>query len=957
MDMLDGVRRSVRSAATALATAVIGLTAAGTPLQAAPQQQGELSRDQEAIIQKSERLRDLMQTLLTRYRNEGRDHHVKLLEEGLEHLRQVGLLEDVAGVRDSLRNQALTEALRQQTEVVEELESLLAILRDRRSIENLEKEIETATRLTDTADQLLQRQTELQEQTRSKTEGEPSEAERALLEQLAELARQQRAESERNQRNAGTRAPFLEEALSRIEQLLLRQDALERTSERQIEGEGALSEQARKERFALGELEQAQRELFDRRSRDRALARAAQAARDLQQALESNDAEAERQALSQLQSRLDAAARRAEGETAAKLDQRKEELGELGSQSDQREALRKAAAEIQKETSEQADQLAQQSNARREELAKRLEEAANELARGKPQKPGSSSQAVAQAKKALEEASEAAEAGQDAEAMAKMSEASRALAEARKRHRRENPDARQIAEEMAGEASQVASGLRRTPAIDGTEAPEKQAAQALETAEQALRDAAGKLSPEATGAEAKNDVAQSRQQLEQARDQLQKAMQGETGDRQQEMQQAAARQEQLRQAAEQMGGDMQRGGEQGLSPEQQAAAKRPMQQAEDLMKKAEQSLQDGNQSTASRQQAQASEALDEAAQAVERSRPLSEEQKQNLQNLANEQKQIEEDIIRLAKEVEERNNRRAQQALQEAAQAAQRAQQAMQDGDREESDKQQEEARERLEEARDALEEERDRYQDLRMEELLFRMRDELVTFLEKQKPITQSTREAQQGLEDRSRMTRRVRRQLNDLGKEETELGSKAEYLRSALEEEGTLVFSHALKSNEEDLTEVARRLGGRAPDPGELTVMLQEDIEERTAKLIDALKREQERRQNEGGQGQNPQQDPGQNRPARPRLVPILAELQMLKQMEQDLMGRTQQMQRLVESRGADGITELETALMERLANRHNSVTRIFLQLKAQLEQAMQQPDAEGSEEKKDPDKGEGK
>ena len=66
---------------------------------------------------------------------------------------------------------------------------------------------------------------------------------------------------------------------------------------------------------------------------------------------------------------------------------------------------------------------------------------------------------------------------------------------------------------------------------------------------------------------------------------------------------------------------------------------------------------------------------------------------------------------------------------------------------------------------------------------------------------------------------------------------------------------------------------------------------------------------------------------------------------------------MQKLSESRGADGITDLEIALMERMANRHHAVTGIFLQLKAQLEQAMQQPGEEDPEEEKDPNKDEDK
>ena len=66
------------------------------------------------------------------------------------------------------------------------------------------------------------------------------------------------------------------------------------------------------------------------------------------------------------------------------------------------------------------------------------------------------------------------------------------------------------------------------------------------------------------------------------------------------------------------------------------------------------------------------------------------------------------------------------------------------------------------------------------------------------------------------------------------------------------------------------------------------------------------------------------------RERLVPVLAELQMLKQLEEDLVGRTKRIEQLFAARGADGVSEVEAALLDRLANRHNSVTQIFLQIK---------------------------
>ena len=197
--------------------------------------------------------------------------------------------------------------------------------------------------------------------------------------------------------------------------------------------------------------------------------------------------------------------------------------------------------------------------------------------------------------------------------------------------------------------------------------------------------------------------------------------------------------------------------------------------------------------------------------------------------------------------------------------------------------------------------------------------------------------------------LSRHLRRSLNNLGRQEQELADKCEYVRTALEEERALVFSHALRANQEDLEEVARRLAGRRPEVSDVTVLMQEDVESRTVKLIEALERERERRAQER-EGGGQQQEQGQNRDAKEPLVPVLAELEMLKTMELEMMARTRQMQQLVADRGGDGVTELETVLIERLGHRHHAVTEIFLQLKSQLEQALAPPEetVEGQEGK---------
>lgn len=105
--------------------------------------------------------------------------------------------------------------------------------------------------------------------------------------------------------------------------------------------------------------------------------------------------------------------------------------------------------------------------------------------------------------------------------------------------------------------------------------------------------------------------------------------------------------------------------------------------------------------------------------------------------------------------------------------------------------------------------------------------------------------------------MTRPMRRNLNRLGERERELAAKMRFVHEALAQEGTLVFTHVIQVNERDLLDIAERLGGNNPDPSEYTQLLQQDVEERTQRLIDALEKERQRRREEAQRRENEQQE----------------------------------------------------------------------------------------------------
>ena len=252
-----------------------------------PQQVVErLRRDQDEILRKAGRMRDLMERLQQRYQREEKPEQVELLRQGLEHLDRVGLLKDVASIRDDLAANALSEAVRKQQEVVDDIERLLNILLQRRSIDNIEQAIQQATELAGRVRDLERQQAELQRQTQQAAAREATPVERDLDQTLGQLARDQAAEAQRNSRDAGARRPFLEEALRSVRALLQQQAQLEARAEAERTGK---ADADRERAFDLGDLIERARNLSTDvrdQSRQQDLARIADR---LEQALQNGD--------------------------------------------------------------------------------------------------------------------------------------------------------------------------------------------------------------------------------------------------------------------------------------------------------------------------------------------------------------------------------------------------------------------------------------------------------------------------------------------------------------------------------------------------------------------------------------------------------------------------------------------------------------------------------------------
>lgn len=911
-----------------------------------------LRRDQDEIMQKAERLKKLMLRLMTRYQREQKQEQVDYLKEGLAHLERSGVLNDVATIREDLESTAFTEALRKQRDVVSDLERLLNILLARKSIENIDDEMKAVTEQAKTAAELERRQSELIDEAQKTMDSELSPAEQELADTLAEMRDAEQREADRNALQAGTRRPFLESALSRIKELLNAQERLESGLEDEASGR---TPEAKTQAFDLGDLSeqvrQLQRDLRDQKQQQQL----GKAGKEMQAAADAQDA----QSLQQARDRLDRLL-----ETAPKLPNSPGEFKDRDPEWDKVRTESKAAQDVNSEAgqqalkdvgkhaeanSEQRDGEAKQQNGNKSEtLSNAAKELSDRMKQNAPEpsakeKGKQSADAVADAGKQLADAKKALDEGDTEKADELVNKALSALDQARSKHRQENPDAARNAAKMAADARAAAQELANAPIQEDAE----QTAQTeLDQAAKALRDVAKKVEDaRATDepAEAKPAAGESRQSLEAAKEAIEKALKDAAENNEAELDAAQERQQKLAQQAQAAEQQMQQAGEKGdINQKQQQAAQKALDQAQKSMQKAQSQLQKGQQASAAQQQEQAAEQMQKAMDALQENRDMSPEQKDQLAKQAKAQEELTDDIIKLAEELKKRQNKKAERAAQEAADASRKAQRAMEEGDTEETERQQEKAREKLEEATDELQEEKDRYQDLRQEELLFRMKDELTAFLEKQRPITEATKQFQKSSKD-GRLSRPVRRKVNGLGEEEQSLAGKIEFLVTALAEEGNLVYRSVLSANLEDLREIARRLAGRAPDVGSFTTLLQDDVERRSVQLLEALDREMKRREEERKekqeQEQQEQQQKSQNKFSEQRkmLVSLVADLEMLKSLGGDTKEAMQNLKMLVEVRGDESISEAEVAMIQRLAHRHNEITKLFEQIKAGVEEAM--------------------
>ncbi len=892
--------------------------------------QGELAplvKEQARLEERFRYLQDLMKRLAARYSAEaGEEHHKNLLQAGLDFIRSSKIENLLLEAKNDLDAGRTFSARKKQKEAQAKLQELYDLLLERRRTRDFQKEVERQEENLKAIEDLLSRQKDLQEKTRKALEKSLSPEEKALLARLDALIRKQESLASKTESLQPPGTAALEDLLRELKALSEKVAALRKNLGPQGKGRTLLEEVKKllARQKALGSSLSKGEKAREEAARLRSLAARARALPPKGLARESDAA------------LLAAEASRAASAPGAPLELKKalEEFRKLAG--DPKAAnrisslLEKAAARKDREGAAAAEEARKAF----QDQARAVEKAASKAGRIFP---GAAKHLEKASKRNLSAAKEAGSGRQD-QAAAWNEQALLELEQALAALQAEGADPGRTMREAASKAESLARRLQEEGVSPSGARLTKEAASKLD--EGSFK--ADRKDWKGAGEDAR--AAQAR--LDRVVQALSKKLAGKTAGVLAAAKKTAQEQSELRKEARDLRNRIEKAAARGkLSPAQEEGASSAVSEAEKAMDQARKALSGARLEGARKAQRKASAALSRAKDALRKAHRPGRKTREELNRLAREQEEIRKRILQLARRMDPRKDREPKQDLSQAARSASRAKENLQSGDPQEARKNEEKTRRKLEEARMKVARKRDHYLSLRQEELLLNMKQELQKLLASHREIQRETKQVNLRIEERNGLVgRATRRALRRLASREKDLAESCSYIRKNLEKEGSLVFSRVLLEVEQDLGEVARLLTSRPPVTGTLTQGIQEDVARSLERLLGALKREVARRKKS-------RRTPSSNRgPGKNRLVPRVAELKMLKALQEDLMQRTRNLE---EEAGVPGAESLIQAELERLANKQNDINQVFQTFLKQLGLGKPSspaiPGKEGEKEKK--------
>ena len=309
------------------------------------------------------------------------------------------------------------------------------------------------------------------------------------------------------------------------------------------------------------------------------------------------------------------------------------------------------------------------------------------------------------------------------------------------------------------------------------------------------------------------------------------------------------------------------------------------------------------------------------------------ERESELQKLQKEQEQLRKDVSDMARRLRRLQARKSDTSARRAVRRMEQAENNLQKGNGEKANQQQREALDDLEQAERELAQTRKQAQERLAQEQLERAADELQGMIARQQNVINETKRIDIAHTLRVKTENRPAdswkrsetRSLRQLA--EVQRGLKLETDSLAESMEGTEVFVLALRGAGRMMEKAASRLADRKPDT--VTVELETAAKQRFVDLVAALRPDEP---SSKGQQQRPQNGEQNAEPQRDA-IPQLAQLKLLKAMQEDLNRRTAQLDAARDPKRpltADDEQELQSLANEQkqLADLMRDLTRSFIE-----------------------------
>jgi hypothetical protein len=319
------------------------------------------------------------------------------------------------------------------------------------------------------------------------------------------------------------------------------------------------------------------------------------------------------------------------------------------------------------------------------------------------------------------------------------------------------------------------------------------------------------------------------------------------------------------------------------------------------------------------------------------------EKKRQLERLSKEQQQLAEEIDRLSRRLERLQAERAGQSASQGAQSLSQAGQQSQQGDAEQALESAEQAEQDLENAQQELQQAiAQAEQDLFFEQMA-RLEQSMAGMIQRQKSVVDETLRLD-ALKQRQELTRGQRASISSLAAVERALADEAGQFAQEIAK--AKAFEFGLRAAIREMLLTSSRLDrGETDDPTQQSARAALD---RLQRLAEALKTDPSESQPQEGQSeqqsdQQQQQPPGDG-------IAALAELKLLKLMQEELNQRTAALEEARQTQGA--LTPDQEQQLADLSQEQGQLAELLLNLAAETEDNPENnpaalPDAETGEQ----------